>query len=219
MRRFPVIFLLLCALACGTVRQPAQTPSQNGQDFGFAVVETGPVSLDSLLREGEPADTLFAAETAEDPAKAPKDRQDRPEKEKKKKKNRTEADKIIAYAETFLGTPYKYGAEGPKRFDCSAYTRYVFREFGYELPRSSAQQMKHARKVRSYEDLRRGDLVFFGARKNIRSVGHVGIVTDIDEENGSFSFIHCSVTNGVEIQRSDNSYFLMRYLGAGRILP
>lgn len=215
MRHFPAILLLLGAVACGTLRQGPETATQDGQ-AAFAVVETGTVSLDSLVREGEPADTLFASENQVDESVT----KDRPQKEeKKKKKNRTEADRLIAYAETFLGTPYKYGAEGPKRFDCSAYTRYVFREFGYDLPRSSAQQMKHAKKVRSYEDLRRGDLVFFGARKNIRTVGHVGIVTDVDEETGGFRFIHCSVTNGVEIQRSDNSYFLMRYLGAGRILP
>lgn len=40
-------------------------------------------------------------------------------------------DEVVAYARTFLGTPYKLGATGPKRFDCSSYTRYVYKHFGY----------------------------------------------------------------------------------------
>ena len=62
------------------------------------------------------------------------------------------------------------------------------------------------------------DLVFFGARNNIREIGHVGIVVDVDLERGMFRFIHASTSNGVEIQRSTQPYFMMRYMGAGRIL-
>ena len=40
------------------------------------------------------------------------------------------ADSVVAYARTFLGTPYKLGAVGPKQFDCSSYTRYVYKHFG-----------------------------------------------------------------------------------------
>jgi len=128
-------------------------------------------------------------------------------------------DDLLDYARTFIGVPYRLGAAGPNLFDCSGFTSYVFREFGYDLPHNSVQQMKGCRPVESFSDLRKGDLVFFGARNNIRSIGHVGIVVDVDLDHGMFRFIHASTSNGVEIQRSTQPYFMMRYMGAGRVLP
>ena len=129
------------------------------------------------------------------------------------------ADELLDYAKTFIGVPYRLGASGPKLFDCSGFTSYVFREFGYDLPHNSQAQFKESRPVEGFGDLRKGDLVFFGARGSIRNIGHVGIVVDVDLEHGSFRFIHASTSNGVEIQRSTQPYFMMRYMGAGRILP
>lgn len=128
-------------------------------------------------------------------------------------------DELLDYAKTFIGVPYRLGASGPELFDCSGFTSYVYREFGYNLPHNSVMQFKESRPVESFSDIRRGDLVFFGARNNIRSIGHVGIVVDVDLERGMFRFIHASTSNGVEIQRSTSAYFMMRYMGAGRILP
>ena len=127
-------------------------------------------------------------------------------------------DQILDYAKTFIGVPYLLGASGPARFDCSGFTSYVFREFGYDLPHNSVMQFRDSQPVESFSDLRKGDLVFFGARNNIRSIGHVGIVVDVDLERGMFRFIHASTSNGVEIQRSTSPYFMMRYMGAGRVL-
>ena len=127
-------------------------------------------------------------------------------------------DDLLDYAKTFIGVPYRLGAAGPERFDCSGFTSYVFREFGYHLPHNSVMQFRDSVPVESFSDLRKGDLVFFGARNNIRSIGHVGIVVDVDLERGMFRFIHASTSNGVEIQRSTQPYFMMRYMGAGRIL-
>ena len=127
-------------------------------------------------------------------------------------------DELLDYAKTFIGVPYRLGASGPERFDCSGFTSYVFREFGYNLPHNSVMQFKDCTPVESFSELRKGDLVFFGARNNIRNIGHVGIVVDVDLERGMFRFIHASTSNGVEIQRSTSPYFMMRYMGAGRIL-
>lgn len=128
-------------------------------------------------------------------------------------------DQLLEYAHTFIGTPYRLGASGPEQFDCSGFTSYVFRAYGYELPHSSAAQFKQCRPVEEFIDLQKGDLVFFGARNSIRNIGHVGIVVDIDERHGMFHFIHASTSHGVEVQRSTQPYFMMRYIGAGRILP
>lgn len=129
------------------------------------------------------------------------------------------SDQVIAYARTFLGTPYKLGASGPFRFDCSSYTRYVFKHFGFDITAYSAIQFKEGREVPSYRDLQKGDLVFFGKRGSVRNIGHVGIVVSVDKETGGFTFIHASVSNGVVEQSFNHPYFMMRYMGARRILP
>ena len=128
-------------------------------------------------------------------------------------------EEVVAYARTFLGTPYKLGAAGPSRFDCSSFTRYVYKHFGYELTAYSAVQLREGRPVESYADLQLGDLVFFGKRAGVRKIGHVGIVVSVDRESGSFTFIHASVSNGVTEQSYSHPYFMMRYMGARRILP
>ena len=141
-----------------------------------------------------------------------------PERQNAPVASRELVDELLDYAKTFIGVPYLLGASGPERFDCSGFTSYVFREFGYYLPHNSVMQQKESRPVESFSDLRKGDLVFFGARGSIRSVGHVGIVVDVDLDRGMFRFIHASTSNGVEIQRSTSPYFMMRYMGAGRVL-
>lgn len=129
------------------------------------------------------------------------------------------SDQVIAYARTFTGTPYKLGASGPKQFDCSNFTSYVFRHFGYNITAFSQAQFQEGREVPSFSDLQPGDLVFFGKRGKVRDIGHVGIVVSVNQENGSFDFIHASVSKGVTEENSNHPYFMMRYMGARRILP
>ena len=128
-------------------------------------------------------------------------------------------DDVVAYARTFKGVPYKLGAAGPKAFDCSSYTRYVYKHFGYDITAYSQVQFREGRPVDSYSDLQKGDLVFFGKKRGVRTIGHVGIVVSIDRERGSFTFIHASVSGGVMEQTSSHPYFMMRYRGARRLLP
>jgi cell wall-associated NlpC family hydrolase len=129
------------------------------------------------------------------------------------------AQQIINYARTFTGTPYRLGAGGPDYFDCSHFTSHVFKKFGYTLTTFSQAQFTEGREVASYSDLRPGDLVFFGKRGSVRNIGHVGIVVSVNEENGSFNFIHASVSKGVTEDNSNHPYYLMRYIGARRVLP
>ena len=127
------------------------------------------------------------------------------------------ADSVIRLARTFLGASYGYGATGPSRFDCSGYTRFIFRHFGIELERSSSGQRKDGYKV-DMDSLRRGDLIIFGGRRNYRSPGHVGIIVNFYPETGEFSFIHASV-HGVMEDMSTDPYYSRRIIEARRVLP
>ncbi len=75
----------------------------------------------------------------------------------------------VRAAQTMLGKPYKWGAEGPGSFDCSGLTSWAFKTAGITLPRSSSQQARVGAPV-SRSELRPGDLLFF-----YQPVSHVGI--------------------------------------------
>ncbi len=48
--------------------------------------------------------------------------------------------------------PYKYGAVGPNRFDCSGLVQRVFKEHGVDLPRTTRTQLREGWKVMSGRD-------------------------------------------------------------------
>ncbi|MEU3215768.1 C40 family peptidase [Streptomyces sp. NPDC006971] len=79
--------------------------------------------------------------------------------------------KALNVAASKKGSPYRWGATGPHRFDCSGLTVYSFKKAGKKLPRTAQQQYNRTRHV-SASHRKRGDLVFFHYG---RSVYHVGI--------------------------------------------
>lgn len=132
----------------------------------------------------------------------------------------TLADSIIEYAKLFIGVPYVRAGKGPNKFDCSGFTSFVFRHFGYELRATAMGQLNDGWKVIVKPDeLRRGDLVFYGGRKKKRDIYHVGIVVNNDTVCHRFTFIHATVKLGVTISSSTESYYIPRYITACRILP
>lgn len=87
--------------------------------------------------------------------------------------NSVTGDKIVELAKKHLGKPYVYGATGPKSFDCSGLTQYVYKEAGVNILRTSSQQSNQGTTI-SKDNLQPGDLVFSNSGGNT-SIGHVGI--------------------------------------------
>lgn len=125
-------------------------------------------------------------------------------------------DEVLEEACKHIGKRYVYGSPGPDTFDCSGFTSYCYRKVGIELDRTSKDQALNGFPV-SRKQLRKGDIIIFGSRKNPRRIGHVGIVVEYYPETGRFKFIHAA-SSGVEFQWSDHSYYSIRYLGARRII-
>jgi SH3-like domain-containing protein len=100
----------------------------------------------------------------------------------------TQMEEIIATAFLLKGVPYLWGGMTPKGVDCSGLVRWSYLMNGILLPRN-ASQMVHCGdevpislpqngKAAGIENLRRGDLVFFGTPatdEKPRRVTHVGI--------------------------------------------
>lgn len=119
---------------------------------------------------------------------------------------------VVAYAKQFLGCPYVYGSAGPNSFDCSGFTSYIYKHFGYSLNRSAAGQYSNGTPI-DQSQLQPGDLLLWRAYGSSQTATHAGIYI------GNNQYIHASSTGGC-IKINDMDYAVStRYLvGVRRIL-
>ena len=118
---------------------------------------------------------------------------------------------VVRTARKYMGRPYIFGANGPRSFDCSGFTRYVYRLHGYYIPRTAAAQSRVGKFVSS-GNWRYGDLIFFRNTYK-RGISHVGIYA------GNNRIIHAWPRSGVTVHNFRTySYLRTRYAGARRIL-
>ncbi len=82
---------------------------------------------------------------------------------------------ILKVAASYVGTPYVFGGETPRGFDCSGYVAFVFAQFGIALPHSVHGQNRMGILIKP-EDALPGDLVIMD------DLGHDGIYAG----NGNF---------------------------------
>lgn len=102
------------------------------------------------------------------------EKKEEPKKDTNITNNSSKENEIVAYAKQYLGYAYVYGGSSPKTgFDCSGFTSYVYKHFGYNLSRSSVGQASNGTKV-SKEELKPGDLVIY-KNTSLTKIGHVGI--------------------------------------------
>ena len=122
------------------------------------------------------------------------------------------AQQLVNYSMNYLGVPYVWGGTTTSGFDCSGFTQYVFRQFGYELYRVAESQMLYNGATVNKSELQVGDLVFFAnTYASNEAATHVGIYI------GGNQFIHAA-SGGVKITDLSNDYYAVRYAGARRII-
>lgn len=120
------------------------------------------------------------------------------------------AQRIVNYALQFEGYPYVYATAGPDTFDCSGFTSYVYKQFGYTLNRCSKDQLYNGVPV-SKAELQPADILLFSRDGTV--VTHVGLYI------GNGQFIHASTsTTGVIISDLNSNYYVAHYFAARRII-
>ncbi len=123
---------------------------------------------------------------------------------------------VVRVAMKYLGRPYRRGMAGPNGFDCSGFTSFIFKQFDISLNRDSRAQYGQGVSV-GREELRIGDLVFFTSPRSGRTVGHVGIVSKV-EDDGNFYFVHAASRGVIEDSYRTSPYYYNRYVGARRVI-
>lgn len=112
---------------------------------------------------------------------------------------------LLAAINQRLGTPYRWGATGPNRFDCSGFVWSIFQATGINFERASARTLFARFAAPPVEEQYKfGTLVFFSG------LAHVGVVAD---EHG---FYHASRHHGVIYSKFDD-YWTKRIDGFRRV--
>ncbi|TFG76735.1 MAG: glycoside hydrolase, partial [Flavobacteriales bacterium] len=129
---------------------------------------------------------------------------------------------LVNTAQMFMGLPYLWGGTSSKGVDCSGFTKTIYFLNGQIIPRDASQQVTTGIPIdstRIFEQLHKGDLLFFGRKATDTTpekVVHVGMWI------GNKAFIHAS--GRVRISSMDknaenyDAFNDNRYLRTKRIL-
>lgn len=132
------------------------------------------------------------------------------------------SDNLVATSKTLMGVPYLWGGTSTKGMDCSGFTKTIYFLNGMVIPRDASQQVHTGKPIdslKNFENLQKGDLLFFGRKatdSTAERVVHVGMWI------GNNEFIHASEMVRISSMDKDAENFdewnLNRYLRTKRIL-
>ncbi len=118
---------------------------------------------------------------------------------------------VAAFAEQYVGSPYRWGGASPSGFDCTGFVMWVYSQFDISLPHNEAGQLASGAPV-STDDLQPGDVLVF-ANTYRRGLSHVGIYI------GDGEFVHAAdEQHGVTISALWDGYWAPRLVGASRAI-
>jgi cell wall-associated NlpC family hydrolase len=130
------------------------------------------------------------------------------------KKTVSKVESLINLAQSYLGTPYRYGGTSDKGFDCSGFINTVFEWLDIKLPRSSREIAQMGYTV-AWNELMPGDFVFFSRSSKSHSIGHIGMIVEVGDN--MIKMIHSSTSKGVVEENIVNMpYYRNRFVTAKR---
>lgn len=92
---------------------------------------------------------------------------------------------VVEFAKQFLGNPYVWGGTSlTNGADCSGFVQSVYRRFGYNLSRTSAQQRHEGIAVSSLSEAMPGDLICYDGHIGIFAGHDVGLIHASNRRSG-----------------------------------
>ena len=132
-------------------------------------------------------------------------------------------DELILYSNTLLGMAYLWGGTTPEKldaagkhlsggFDCSGFTKYIYKNMGVILPRTTSDQIDSGISVK-IEDLQKGDILLFKTSSEFPfEVSHVGMYI------GENKFIHSSKPKDFVKISELTGYYIDKFIIGKRVL-
>lgn len=131
-----------------------------------------------------------------------------------------EADNLIAFGRTLLGSPYLWGGTSTKGIDCSGFVKTIYFTGGVILKRDASSQYLYGEEIsieNSLDSLAPGDLLFFGRIRNGKKrVGHTGMYIGDTEVIHSSGMVKINSLDSTRVNFSN--YLSSTLLGAKRFI-
>lgn len=141
--------VIIAVITASVLNSEAAPPDSGQSSLQSADV---PYSSDSETSDAESLDSNVSSDTPSLPASVPDDSSD---------SSYSEAQGIIATANSLIGVPFAENGSTPDGFDNSGFIYYVLRENGYiTCPRGTEAQSRMGSRL-EYDEIKVGDLVFF----------------------------------------------------------
>lgn len=122
--------------------------------------------------------------------------------------------RLVDLALSLQGTPYVYGAESPRGFDCSGFVQYLYAQAAcLEVPRTSRSQCAQGGVV-ELSDAQPGDVLVYGTAP--------GVVTHVAIYLGNGALVHAASRGpqrGIVVAQLTDRYFESHFLGVRSFLP
>lgn len=136
-------------------------------------------------------------------------------KEKSVSREAAKATAILGTAQSFLGTPYRYGGATRRGMDCSGLVHTALKRNGIPFPRVSYHMAQEGKRIRVAK-VQKGDLLYFNTGKSRRRINHVGLV--VETGRNTIKFIHATTSQGVLVSSLRETYWKRAFVKAMRIL-
>ncbi|WP_164737230.1 cell wall-binding repeat-containing protein [Georgenia sp. SYP-B2076] len=91
--------------------------------------------------------------------------------------------RALAWAQTQLGVPYRYGGADPTGYDCSGLVMRAYENAGVQLTRTTRQQWASTTRV-ALADLQPGDIVFWSSDGEPSGIYHNALYAGVDPVTG-----------------------------------
>lgn len=92
---------------------------------------------------------------------------------------------VVEFAKQFLGNPYVWGGTSlTNGADCSGFVQSIYKNFGYQLKRTSAQQRNEGIAVSSLSEAMPGDLICYDGHIGIFAGQGVGLIHASNKRSG-----------------------------------
>lgn len=121
----------------------------------------------------------------------------------------------------YLGYPYVWAGNGPDCFDCTGFTSYLYRMYGFSIGRTSGAQALDGRQVEGdLSEVQPGDILVFAGSHYRSYFGHAAFCLGMTEDGKGIRFIHASHPGvGVIYGATSNGRYYELLAGVRRIIP